>query len=304
MRGLDLSRAYYNEIIKPLIIDTYPSFIEFWDRVRDLPIDTQIEAWHSEYMSQWPELLEKQITEYKNDGLDWKVIAKERIFPLIPGYLDKFKQARDNLLEVANYAYKYASGVFDIDFDVVFVIYVGIGLGAGWATTYDSKPACLFGLENIADLNWSDKETLAPLTAHELGHLIHIKWRENLGLSRGSGSLWNLYEEGLAMRFEHIIMGRETWHEQKGQNEWLEWCYENKSWLASEFLKRVDNNEAVKDFFGTWYNLQGYTQCGYFLGHELIKEMEQDYSIKEISVLPLNEIERLLRKALSKLAQC
>ena len=29
------------------------------------------------------------------------------------------------------------------------------------------------------------------------------------------------YEEGLAMRFEHIIMGRETWHEQKGQNEWL-----------------------------------------------------------------------------------
>lgn len=179
MRGLDLSRAYYNEIIKPLIIDTYPSFIEFWDRVRDL----------------WPELLEKQITEYKNDGLDWKVIAKERIFPLIPGYLDKFKQARDNLLEVASYAYKYASGVFDIDFDVVFVIYVGIGLGAGWATTYDSKPACLFGLENIADLNWSDKETLAPLTAHELGHLIHIKWRENLGLSRGSGSLWNLYYE-------------------------------------------------------------------------------------------------------------
>jgi hypothetical protein len=77
MKSLNLSRTN-NRSANPLIIDTYPSFINLWGRIKYLPIDTQIRAWYDEYMSQWPELFEKQIAEYKNDGLDWKVIAKER----------------------------------------------------------------------------------------------------------------------------------------------------------------------------------------------------------------------------------
>ena len=51
-------------------------------------------------------------------------------------------------------------------------------------------------------------------------------------------------------------------------SDWLEWRQANKSWLASEFLHRVDSEETLQDFFGSWYNIQGHKQCGYFLGFE------------------------------------
>ena len=40
------------------IIDAFPAFVSFWSQARDKPLDAQIESWASDYMSQWPELLE------------------------------------------------------------------------------------------------------------------------------------------------------------------------------------------------------------------------------------------------------
>ena len=75
-------------------------------------------------------------------------------------------------------------------------LYVGIGVGAGWATTYQGQPACLHGLEKCAELHWVDRDTLAALAAHELGHLAHEHWWlwQGLGgLATGTGPLWRLY---------------------------------------------------------------------------------------------------------------
>jgi hypothetical protein len=66
---------------------------------------------------------------------------------------------------------------------------------------------------------------------------------------------------------------------------WLRWCQENRDWLASEFLRAVGEEESVRRFFGSWYEIKGWSQSGYFLGCELIKRLEQRMELKEIALL-------------------
>jgi hypothetical protein len=125
-------------------------------------------------MSRYPELLEKQIQNYKSQSLDWKEVAKKKVFPKLTEYLPLMCKARENLLRLLNPIYEQALKVLGLDFNITFIIYVGLGCGAGWATQYEKSPACLFGLENIAESKWYSKERLKGLIAHEIGHLVHM----------------------------------------------------------------------------------------------------------------------------------
>jgi len=212
--------------------------------------------------------------------------------------------ARGNLLSVIHGVFRDAQVNLGVDFPVVFVIYVGIAVGAGWATTFDNTPACLFGLENIAELNWTDEETLAALCAHELGHVAHDHWRAKAGLAGGEGPWWRLYQEGFAMRCEHLVKGRETWHEQAGQEGWLAWCAANKARLARELLARLERDEDAREFFGSWYDVHGFKQCGYYLGHEVVKQLEQGMPLREIALLSHQDAEFGMRDQLHRLTRC
>jgi len=75
--------------------------------------------------------------------------------------------------------------------------------------------------------------------------------------------------------------------------EWFSWCTENKGWLAGEFLNRLNTHSPVKHFFGSWFDIRGKKQTGYFLGHAFISELEEWYSIRDIASLRVEEIKRL-----------
>ena len=186
--------------------------------------------------------------------------------------------------------------------EVIFVIHVGIGCGVGWATSLQHSPALLLGLENIAEEGWTQPATLAGLVAHEMGHLVHFQWLAEHNQVAGSGSWWQLYEEGFAQRCEHVILGRDTWHMSLSRDggDWLDWCQKNKGWLAAEFLRKVDAGTDVRPFFGSWFDLRGRKQCGYFLGHELIRELEVTRSLAEIALL--TDVEGQFRRLLEELA--
>ena len=269
------------------IIDTFPQFLDLWASVKEKPTNEQIESWASKYMSCWPELLEKQLEDYSGQNVDWRQIAREKVFPFLNDRLPAMKTAHKNLLESCVSVYSKAQVALGFKSNVVFVIYVGIGCGAGWATSFHNSPAILFGLENIAECSWDGTDVIDGLIAHEVGHIIHKIYRFEAGLSDGSGPWWQLYTEGFAQRCEHIILGRESWHESIGINDsnWLIWCKKHKSRLAAEFLKTVEAGKSVRSFFGHWFDLNGKKQCGYFLGHELIKELQKNKSLREIAQL-------------------
>lgn len=223
------------------LIDTFPAFLTYWFKVRDKPLDEQIERWATEYMAPWPELRRKQIEDYSGQGLDWQQIAREKVFPYLAERLPQMQQAQQNLLNLSDPIYTRAQQALGFDSQAIFFIYVGIGCGAGWATTLDRTPAILFGLENIAESGWSDSDALTGLIAHEIGHLAHHLWRRRQGKPIGSGAWWQLYEEGFAQYGESLILASATWHQTSGrQSDWLNWCRLHKQWLAANFVQTVD----------------------------------------------------------------
>lgn len=290
-------------MVKCKIINTFPEFLAFWEKAKTKPVDMQIKLWESAYMSQWPELLEKQQKDYSSEGLDWKQIAREKIFPFLEERLPAMSEAHTNLLKLCAPVYEKAQKALEVEFNIIFVIYVGIGCGAGWADSFDNLPAVLFGLENIAECGWSQSQTLTGLIAHEIGHVVHRLLRGRVSKVDGSGSFWTLYSEGFAQRCEHAILGTDTWHQSAGNVEWLIWCEKHKGWLATEFLRLADTGESVRPFFGSWFDIFGYKQCGYFLGHELIRNFETATSLKEIALWDKREVENRFRHALEDIAE-
>jgi len=284
------------------LIDTFPAFLEYWHEASHKSLDDQIEGWAKGYMFHWPELLAKQIEDYAGQNLDWRQIAREKIFPFLAERLPAMQEAHGNLLDLCGPIYSKAQNTLDLDTSATFVIYVGIGCGAGWMTSFYGSLAILFGLENIAECSWSNTENITGLIAHEIGHLVQHNWRMQHKKKIGSGPWWQLYEEGFAQDCERQILNMDTMHQENQSNiGWLQWCQEHKGWLAAEFLRTVDSGHPVNPFFGSWLEICGESETGYFLGQEVIKELQKQLSLKEIALL--DNVESYSRPILEKMVQ-
>jgi hypothetical protein len=52
----------------------------------------------------------------------------------------------------------------------------------------------------------------------------------------------------------------------------------------------VDTGKPVSSFFGSWLEICGKSETGYFLGYEVIKELEKRLCLKEIALLENVEV--------------
>ena len=282
------------------VVDAFPAFLELWLAVRHETIDQQIVSWETEYMAGWPELLAKQQACYAEDGEDWRQVARDMVFPHLAARLAGMEEAHRHLVSLVEPVHAQSQQVLDFECDLVAVIYAGIGCGAGWVTTYQGMPAILFGLENAAEEGWTGREVLTGLVGHEIGHVVHHHWRQQQGLSNGSGPWWHLYSEGFAQRCEHLILGRDSWHMACQVEGWQDWCQNNEGWLAAEYLRVVDAGDSLRPFFGSWYNIQGWKQTGYHLGHRVIQCLEASMDLRQIALL--DEVGPLMKRELERLA--
>ncbi|MBN2006868.1 MAG: hypothetical protein JXA21_26175 [Anaerolineae bacterium] len=283
------------------LLDTFPAFEAFWKASQYAPLDVQIARWAGEYLAPWPELLDKQVADYAESDLDWRQVAAERVFPNMAKRLPAMCEARRNLSELCIPVYARAQKALDFDSPAVFVLYVGLECGAGWVTTFHDTPAILFGLEAIAECGWSDANLISGLVAHEIGHLAHHYWRAQHEKPLGDGPWWQLYEEGFAQRCDCLIMETHIPHEARADGEWLPWCRAHRAWLAARFLETIDASEPVMPFFGSWFEIEGKRQTGYFLGGEAIQELEKHFGLKEIALL--DDVETWLRPILEQWAE-
>jgi hypothetical protein len=283
------------------LLDTYPDFQAYWEQARSKSVDEQVEMWQSSYMNRHPELFDKQVRTYAEAHMDWRDVAR-KVFPHLPERLPLMRRARSNILAISGSIYANAAKRLGLKFDLVLVIYVGIGCGAGWATRYNQRPAILLGLENIAEERWHTKNKLKGLLCHEIGHLVHMEWRDEWKTFEDAEEdpLFRLYSEGFAQRCEHLILEKETWH-MAPDEEWLSWCQHHKGWLANEFLRRIGKEVSVNDFFGSWFDIQGKSQTGYFLGHAFITDLEKAHGLREIAVFDAEKVRRLARQYLKSI---
>ncbi len=291
---------------RPQVLDTFPAFERYWRAVRSKPIEVQIDRWEYEYMAAWPELLEKQQRNYSEEGVDWKRIARTRIFPHLPERLALMRRLHRNLLKTLPESWSRTRRALKLDFPVRFVIYVGIGVGAGWATRYGGQPACLFGLENIAEIAPAEDGGSSGAVSHEVAHLANDEWRRRSGL-RGiegpGGPYWQLYEEGFATECERCIEEPRSFRLRTGRPDWLPWCTSHRAWLAAKFLRDVRARRSLRPFFGSWYKIRGHIECGYYLGQQIVRDWTKVASLKGVALLPEPTVRRRGRSTLRQIAQ-
>ncbi|MCP4599296.1 MAG: hypothetical protein GY847_01955 [Proteobacteria bacterium] len=65
----------------------------------------------------------------------------------------------------------------------------------------------------------------------------------------------------------------------------MSWCQENRDWLAREFLSATDETESVRRFFGSWYEIEGKSQSGYYLGCKVVERLQREMGLKEIALM-------------------
>jgi len=177
--------------------------------------------------------------------------------------------------------------LFDKEIDLDIILYLGLGNGAGWATSLNGKPVILLGAEKILELDWDNENELKALIFHELGHIWHRTYG-NMYLPvsiRHEKSLLQLYQEGIAMVCEQILCDNQN-HFHQDDGEWLRWCMEQEPMLKKEFSDRMLRDESTQDFFGDWTSFRGHSDTGYFLGCRFIRFLQKDYTLTEIANLP------------------
>lgn len=281
-----LKVMYFGGFMDYLIVDTYPSFVL---ALCENPSKSPLATWEEFYSKKFPKIYELQIGNY---GKNWRNFAEKYVFSKFTSWFPKTSRVWRNLLSVIPYAYREFVKFWRNRLDVVFVVYVGIGCGAGWATEYRGRRAVLLGLENIVDLNWCSLEDLRGLIIHELAHLIHMALR---GLSARefeeleSDPLFLLYSEGYATYIEEELTGKGL-ARIASDNSWLNWCKRHLGFLSREYLSRTESGKPVNDFYGSWLSIEGKSQTGYYLGYEFIKYLARKTSLRSIAVLNVKKI--------------
>jgi hypothetical protein len=288
--------------MKVRVVDTLPAFQRYWEAVRLASVEQQIDRWASVYLADWPELASKQQADYASQALDWRQVARARVFASLDQWLPAMLQAGQGLRRCLAPTACVVGGVIGVDLEVLCVLHVGIGCGAGWATTFADRPAVLFGLENAAEQGWVEEDTLVGLAAHEFGHVAHAAWRRRAGLTEGHGPWWRLVEEGIAQRCEAAVLGDRPGHLAGEDGAWLSWCRDNRGRLARAYLDAARAGGPFECFFGSWFAFDGHSHTGYYLGEQIVERWEQEQDLAEIACTPVDVLDARAARTLEALA--
>jgi len=265
------------------IIDTYNDIVMYFqNKTFDLL------TWRCYASNISPVLSEK----VENDANAYDL--NEQVIPVINTALqsiEKLEETHNSFISVTNRLDEKFTELFGFELDADIILYLGLCNGAGWATNLNGRKVVLLGIEKIIELNWCDEDSMLTLIYHELGHIWH-SIAGNLYYTtdkKNEKSLWQLYQEGVAMYCEQLLCNNFN-HYHQDKNGWLDWCLENEVSIKTEYLRRMNNFESTQDFFGDWCSYMGYTDVGYFLGCEFIKTLAIKYSLKEIANLDIKVI--------------
>ena len=248
------------------------------------------DAW-VEFMSKDINVRQQCIDDYIEQGLDWKEVSLNSVFIYDKKFVDRMNRASVLLERIVLDMRSKLSSFYKLELeDTIIVIYHGLGNAAGWATTYEGKPAIYLGVEKIVELGWDSKSKLEDLVSHEYGHLVHMDIRkESLEpfTDFRRKMIYRTYTEGVATYCESIYNGREI-----SSPMWYQEAIKKEELLKKEFMRRLDSeSENITDFFGDWYPVLGLIEAGYFLGLNVIKSLLKTLSIVEVMSLDIEDVE-------------
>ncbi len=218
------------------------------------------------------ELCLHDMQETINAGFSWE----NAFLPLLNSVLldaDKRNKTIESFCDITKSLNKRIIEKLQRGVDADLILYLGLCNGAGWVTSINGKPAVLFGIEKIMELNWYDKDSMTGLVFHELGHV----YQNQYGVmhrefeATADKFLWQLFTEGIAMVFEQELVGDPEYFHQD-HHGWKQWCDQNIDLIRQSFSMDMDSmTHENQRYFGDWVSFNGYGDTGYYLGARFVR---------------------------------
>jgi 8-oxo-dGTP diphosphatase len=280
------------------VIDAYKAFYPIYQNITD-PLK-RFEAWNL-YMNQFLEIKSKCISDYEANDIDFKEIALKKVFDHDEFHFNKMDLAYVNLLEIIDQKRLNFNGLFHLDFKFNIIIYHGLGNAAGWASFYEKTPSIYLGIEKIAELSWTDQQTLIGLIMHEYAHLAHANLRV-LSIrqyeSLENDPYFRLYSEGFATFYEDLMN-----QGHKSRSPWFLSCLKKEEDFKKIYLTEIEKNKnGWTKFYGDWHEIINVSDVGYFLGYRMIQSVASRMTLKEIAKLSIGQIKALSMTYLSTIS--
>ncbi len=281
------------------VIDYFYDFQKYYKK--DASVYELLDCW-SNYMNNKQEIKDKCISDYQNNGIDYKEIAYHKVFKLTHQNIDKMYVAYQNLLSIMSTLIEVIEKQVNINLDIDLMIYHGLGNGAGWAGKVNGRYGILFGVEKIAELNWHTLDKLEALVSHEVCHMIHYhlkpyeEIKKHYQSSLYDKGIWQLYVEGFAQYYQSKLLNKQV---ESRDKSWLENCFNQQDKLKKIYFRQLyDDKNGCNDFFGDWNQVLGISDAGYFLGERLIEGIAKRMTLQEVALLNGKELETIVIKFL------
>lgn len=274
------------------IIDTFEDILNLRNKILKKK-NISLKDWKN-YMSAHPTIIKKCIQDSSN--YDFNKNIKPVILEALTNNFAKLDYAHENFLLLTENANNKFESTFHIKEDVYVYFYLGLCNGAGWTTKFNKNHSVLLGGEKIVELDWYDQNSLISLLYHELCHIAHNILRKQTFhpslKTEKRQSIWQLYMEGFAQRYQQILHKDGFYHQDK--NGWLDWCQDNHDQLKRDYLESLERNLSTQNFYGDWVEHKGHSDVGYYLGCKFIKHISSDLNTEEIANLDLEKLESLV----------
>ncbi|TVP96510.1 MAG: hypothetical protein EA374_01205 [Acholeplasmatales bacterium] len=266
------------------IIDAFESMATLGENLDT--VDSMLSGWRN-HMQVYPEVFTACTMDYTENGYDWETIARERVFPYSLKHWSCLKETYARLKPLCHGDTLRGGGFSDDDLPQgLFVLYHGLGNGAGWAHEYAQTPAIWLGIEKICELGWTSEAALRALIVHEGTHLWHAQKRGitlPMFAKLCEHPVFRLVAEGLAMVHERRVVKAGT-----RSADWYKECARHFDALKHRFALALSHDkEACAMFFGDWHSVEGLPDTGYYLGEKLVDSLTTRISLEEIATMSL-----------------
>lgn len=237
------------------------------------------------------EIFKNDLNEYLDSG---NYIYEKDILPIINAVYENtsLQILKASFYKVTDKLNDKIKKHFDNELDVDIVLYLGLCNGAGWVNNINGRAVILLGIEKILELNWCDEDSMYGLIYHELGHVYHKQYGEFEQHSEDNerNFVWQLFNEGIAMYFEQILVGDTNYFHQN-KNGWLDWCEENFQQIVANFYSDLPTMTRFNQrYFGDWVDYYGRSDVGYFLGAKFVQHLCDKIGFEQLIEMGIDEI--------------
>ncbi len=278
------------------VVDVFENFKEMYHH--RLTPESLLDGWYHA-MGHAPKLRDLCIQDYEQVNLSWERIALEKVFHRTHQDYVKMTNIHARLKVLIPHMKTRLMSFYPSLNAVRFVLYHGLGNGAGWAITYLHQPSILLGIDKIAALDWSSDEELMRLIAHEYMHLVHQHYRGELWhfQSAYEAAIMRLYIEGVASYYETELAALP-----ERLTRWEAQCEAVEAALKGHYLEILRQAGVGHErFYGDWHDIEGLSDVGYYLGKRMVESVLESYTFQELIGAPFTLVERWVKNYLSSL---